>query len=132
MATKLTKPAKRGKINKFLGGKGRLCITATFNNTLITITDDQGNVVCWGSTGTSGFKGSRKSTPFAATTAIDKALKQAKELGLQQARVYIKGPGPGRDAVLRVLRGSGIKINLIADVTPMAHNGCRPKKQRRV
>jgi small subunit ribosomal protein S11 len=118
--------------NKFLGGKGRLCITATFNNTLITVTDDSGNVVCWGSTGSAGFKGSRKSTPFAATTAIDKVLKQAKALGLQRARVYIKGPGPGRDAVLRVLRTSGVKINLIADVTPMAHNGCRPKKQRRV
>lgn len=132
MATDAKPSTSRQTVNKFLAGKGRVCVTATFNNTLITATDDQGNVVCWGSTGSSGFKGSRKSTPFAATTAIDKVLKQARALGLQQARVYIKGPGPGRDAVLRVLRASGIKITLIADVTPMAHNGCRPKKQRRV
>jgi len=110
---------------------GHIYITATFNNTLITITDEDGNTVCWGSTGAVGFKGSRKSTPFAATTAIDKTITKAKELGLKQVRVYIKGPGPGRDAVLRVLRSAGIKIVQIADVTPIPHNGCRPKKRRR-
>ena len=123
---------KRFPVQKFTGGSGRVCIIATFNNTLITVTDDKGNVVCWGSTGAAGFKGSRKSTPFAATTAIDRTINKAKTLGLRQVRVYIKGPGPGRDAVLRVLRASGVKIGLIADVTPIPHNGCRPKKRRRV
>lgn len=111
---------------------GRIYVTATFNNTLITVTDDQGNVVCWGSAGSAGFKGSRKSTPFASTTAIEKVVNEARNLGLQRVRLYIKGPGPGRDAVLRVLRSSNFKISMIADVTPIAHNGCRPKKRRRV
>ncbi len=110
---------------------GRIYVSATFNNTLITVTDEVGNTVCWGSTGTAGFKGSRRSTPFAATTAIDKVITEAKEYGLKQARVFIKGPGAGRDAVLRVLRNSGIRVIQIADVTPMAHNGCRPRKRRR-
>ncbi len=117
---------------KIIGGSGRICITATFNNTLVTVTDDKGNVVCWGTTGSAGFKGSRKSTPFASTTAIEKTINQARTLGLQRVRVYIKGPGPGRDAVLRVLRASNLKVLMIADVTPLAHNGCRPKKRRRV
>lgn len=112
--------------------KGRIYITATFNNTLITVTDDNGNVVCWGSTGRSGFKGSRKSTPFAATTAVEDVIKRAKLLGLSETKVFIKGPGPGRDAALRVLRTSGIKISMIADITPIPHDGCRPKKRRRV
>lgn len=112
--------------------KGRIYITATFNNTLITVTDEQGNTVCWGTTGTAGFKGSRKSTPFAATTAVEAVLNKAKDQGLNQAQCFIKGPGPGRDAALRVLRASGIKISMIADVTPIPHNGCRPKKRRRV
>ncbi len=110
---------------------GRIYITASFNNTLISVTDVNGNVICWGSTGASGFKGSRKSTPFAATTAIDNVIKKAKELGLTTAQVFIKGPGPGRDAVLGVIRASGLKISQIADITPMPHNGCRPKKKRR-
>jgi len=122
-----TKPGR-----KIIGGSGRICITATFNNTLVTVTDDEGNVVCWGTTGSAGFKGSRKSTPFASTTAIEKTISQARTLGLQRVRVYIKGPGPGRDAVLRVLRASNLKVLMIADVTPLAHNGCRPKKRRRV
>lgn len=111
--------------------EGRIYVTATFNNTLITITDTRGNTIAWSSTGKVGFKGSRKSTPFAATTAIDRAVQDSKNLGLKEAEVYIKGPGPGRDSVLRVLRGSGIKITKIADVTPIPHNGTRPKKQRR-
>ncbi|MEK7513392.1 MAG: 30S ribosomal protein S11 [Patescibacteria group bacterium] len=109
---------------------GFIYITATFNNTLVSVTDTNGNVVAWGSTGSSGFKGSRKSTPFAATTAIDSVIKKAKTYGLTTAEVFIKGPGPGRDAVLGVLRASGLKITQIADVTPMPHNGCRPKKRK--
>ncbi len=110
---------------------GKIFITATFNNTLVSITNNQGDVIVWGSTGASGFKGSRKSTPFAATTAIDAVIKKAKEKGLSQAEVYIKGPGSGRDAALGVIRSSGLKITQIADITPMPHNGCRPKKRRR-
>lgn len=110
---------------------GRLYVTATFNNTLVTITDDKGNAVFSESTGSVGFKGSRKSTPYAATTAIDSVLQKARQAGLRQLKVYIKGPGVGRDATLRVIRGSGVKITQIADVTPIPHNGCRPKKQRK-
>jgi len=110
---------------------GHIYITATFNNTLISITDVNGNVICWGSTGTAGFKGSRKSTPFAATTAINNLVKKAKEMGLSSAQVFIKGPGSGRDAALGVIRASGLKITQIADITPIPHNGCRPKKKRR-
>lgn len=112
--------------------KGRLYITATFNNTLINVTDTSGNTICWGTTGTAGFKGSRKSTPFAATTAVEKVVEKAKSLGLEEVEVYIKGPGPGRDAALRVLRGAGLTITLIADVTPIPHDGPRAKKRRRV
>lgn len=111
---------------------GRIYVTATFNNTLINITDRKGNTVCWGTSGTAGFKNSRKSTPYAATTAVENVIKKAKLFGLIEAECYIKGPGPGRDAALRVLRGSGIKISMIADVTAIPHNGCRPKKRRRV
>ncbi|MFH0942854.1 MAG: 30S ribosomal protein S11 [Candidatus Beckwithbacteria bacterium] len=109
---------------------GNLYITATFNNTLATITDTNGNVVCWGSTGLSGFKGARKSTPFAATTAIESVVKKAKDFGLSSLQVFIKGPGAGRDAVLGVIKASGLKVTLIADITPMAHNGCRARKRR--
>ncbi len=112
--------------------KGRMYVTATFNNTLVTFTDSIGNAIAWGSTGKVGFKGSRKATPFAATTAVEHALASAKEQGLREVDVYIKGPGPGRDAALRVLRNSGVRITQIADVTPIPHNGCRPKKRRRV
>jgi len=110
---------------------GRIYVTATFNNTLITITDINGQVVCWGSTGASGFKGSRKSTPFAATTAMTSVIDKARDMGLKTVKVYIKGPGSGREAVLGVLRNSGLKIEQLADVTPIPHNGCRPKKRRR-
>jgi len=112
--------------------KGKMFVTATFNNTLITFTDTSGNTIAWGSTGKAGFKGSRKSTPFAATTAVEQVITTVKEKGLREVQVFIKGPGPGRDAALRVLRASGIKITMIADVTPIPHNGCRPKKRRRV
>lgn len=112
--------------------KGRVSITATFNNTLVTIADQAGNVVAWGSAGASGFKGARKSTPFAATTAVEAAARKAQALGIKEVEVYLKGPGSGRDAALRALKAAGMKLLLIADVTPMPHNGARPKKRRRV
>ncbi len=110
--------------------EGRIYILATFNNTVVTVTDTSGNVVGWSSTGKVGFKGSRKSTPFAATQAITAAVDAAKGMGLRQAAVYIKGPGPGRDAALRVLRTIGIKVTEMLDVTPIPHNGTRAKKPR--
>ncbi len=109
---------------------GRIYILATFNNTVVTVTDTSGNVINWSSTGKVGFKGSRKSTPFAATQAITAAVDAAKGMGLRQAAVYIKGPGPGRDAALRVLRTVGIKVTEMQDVTPIPHNGTRAKKPR--
>jgi small subunit ribosomal protein S11 len=112
---------------------GKVYISATFNNTLITITDASGDTVAWGSSGSSGFKGTRKSTPFAATTAVDRVIKEAQEVfGLKSVEVYVKGPGPGRDAALRAIRAAGLKISLIADITPIPHNGPRQKKKRRV
>lgn len=112
---------------------GKIFVSASFNNTLITVTDLSGDTLVWGSSGSSGFKGTRKSTPFAATTAVDRVVKEAKErFGLEEAEIYIKGPGPGRDASLRAIKSAGLKINIIADVTPMPHNGPRPKKKRRV
>lgn len=112
--------------------KGRVYITATFNNTLVTITDLKGNSLFWGSSGSVGFKGARKATPFAATTAVDAIARKATFGGLKEVEVYIKGPGAGRDAALRALKSSGLKLTMIADVTPMPHNGIRPKKKRRV
>jgi len=110
--------------------EGRIYVVATFNNTLITITDNSGNTVAWSSTGKVGFKGSRKSTPYAATQAITTAIDAAKLKGLRVATVFIKGPGPGRDAALRVLRSVGIKVTELQDVTPVPHNGTRAKKPR--
>ena len=111
---------------------GRVYVTATFNNTLVTITDNAGNTIFSGSSGGSGFKGARKSTPYAATTTVENVGRKAYDLGLRQIEVYIKGPGAGRDAALRGLKSLGFDITLIADVTPLAHNGPRPKKKRRV
>ena len=112
---------------------GKVYISASFNNTLVTITDEKGDVIAWGSSGNSGFKGTRKSTPFAATTAVDKVVKKAKEeFGVKEVEIYVKGPGAGRDAALRAIRSAGLKISLIADLTPIPHNGPRPKKKRRV
>jgi small subunit ribosomal protein S11 len=107
-------------------------IQATFNNTIITITDNQGNAVSWSSAGTSGFKGSRKSTPFAAQIAASNAAKKAKESGMKEISVYVKGPGSGRESAIRALQAAGLQITLIKDVTPVPHNGCRPPKRRRV
>jgi small subunit ribosomal protein S11 len=111
---------------------GKVFITATFNNTLVTITDGAGNTVAWSSSGAVGFKGARRATPFAATTAVETAGRKAMTAGVKEVEVYLKGPGSGRDAALRALKSIGMKMNLIADVTPMAHNGARPKKRRRV
>jgi small subunit ribosomal protein S11 len=111
--------------------KGRLYVSATFNNTLVSITDEKGDVLCWESTGGSGFSGSRKSTPYAATITVENAVNKAKNnYGMSQMEVYLKGPGPGRDVALRVLRAQGIKISMIADLTPVPHNGTRPRKAR--
>ena len=107
-------------------------IQSTFNNTIVTITDLTGNVISWASSGMSGFKGSRKGTPFAAQMAAESAVKKAREQGLRTVRVYVKGPGSGRESALRALQAAGLTISLIRDVTPIPHNGCRPPKRRRV
>lgn len=112
--------------------EGRVYVTATFNNTIVTITDKTGDTLFWGSAGTSGFRGARKSTPFAASSAIDSAAKKAAAAGLRSVEVYLKGPGPGRDAAVRALKSAGMDILQIAEVTPIPHNGSRPKKKRRV
>jgi len=111
---------------------GRAYIQSTFNNTIVTLTDPQGNVIAWGSSGTAGFKGSRKGTPYAAQLAARDAVQKAMEHGLRQVEVYVKGPGSGREAAIRSLQSSGLYITRIRDVTPIPHNGCRPPKRRRV
>ena len=111
---------------------GRAYIQSTFNNTIITLTDPNGNVLAWASAGTVGFKGSRKSTPYAAQVAADRAAKRGMEHGLRQVEVYVRGPGSGREAAIRSLQGAGIQVMSIRDVTPIPHNGCRPPKRRRV
>ncbi len=116
----------------FKSGQGRMYVTSTFNTTRITFTDIKGNVVVWSTAGTCGFKGSKRSTPFAATTIIEDGLRKAKAIGLTSVDVYLKGPGTGKDAALRVLKQSGLDINLLADITPIPHNGCRSRKPRKV
>ena len=111
---------------------GRAYIQSTFNNTLVTLTDPQGNVLAWGSSGSAGFKGSRKGTPYAAQLAAQDAARKGMVHGLRQVDVYVKGPGSGRETAIRALQGSGIQITSIRDVTPIPHNGCRPPKRRRV
>ncbi len=112
--------------------EGAVHIQSTFNNTIITITDTKGNAISWASAGELGFKGSRKSTPFAAQTASETAAKLAMEHGLKKVEVYVKGPGSGRESAIRALETCGLQITLIRDVTPIPHNGCRPPKRRRV
>ena len=112
--------------------KGQVHVMASFNNTIITVTDMQGNTVAWGSAGSVGFKGSRKSTPFAARLAAEQAGKAAQQLGIQEVDIFIKGPGPGRENAIRAIQALGIKVRSIADITPIPHNGCRPPKKRRV
>lgn len=119
-------------IKKAVSSSGRVYVTATFNNTLVTITDNSGNAILSGSSGGSGFKGARKSTPYAATATVENVGRKAWDLGMRQIEVNIKGPGAGRDAALRALKSVGFEIVSIADVTPIAHNGPRPKKKRRV
>jgi small subunit ribosomal protein S11 len=111
---------------------GVVHIQSTFNNTIVTITDAGGNVVSWSSAGVQGFKGSRKSTPFAAQLAAEDAAKKAMEHGMKSVEVYVKGPGPGRESALRSLQAAGFNVTMIKDVTPIPHNGCRPPKRRRV
>ncbi len=112
--------------------EGRAYIQSTFNNTIVTITDMDGNVVAWGSSGTAGFKGSRKGTPYAAQLAARDAAQRAMSDGLRRVEVYIKGPGSGREAAIRALQATGLTVTAIRDVTPIPHNGCRPKGRRRV
>ena len=111
---------------------GKAYIQSTFNNTVITLTDPNGNVISWASAGTAGFKGSRKSTPYAAQVAADNAARRAMDHGLRQVEVLVRGPGSGREAAIRSLQGAGIQVSSIRDVTPIPHNGCRPPKRRRV
>ncbi len=136
MADKQTKKTTTKKTKKvpafFKSGQGRMYVMSTFNTTRVTFTDVNGNVVSWSSAGTCGFKGSKRSTPFAATTIIEEGLRRAKTAGLTSVAVYLKGPGTGKDAAIRVLKTSGLDISLLADITPIPHNGCRPKKPRRV
>ncbi len=131
MAEKKKKPGSRRRERKSIPA-GRAYIQSTFNNTLVTITDPEGNVIAWGSSGTSGFKGSRKGTPYAAQMAARDATRKAMVHGLRQAEVYVKGPGSGREAAIRSLQSSGLFITGIRDVTPIPHAGCRPPKKRRV
>jgi len=111
---------------------GQAHIHATFNNTIVTLTDQQGNAVSWASAGTAGFKGSRKSTPYAARVAGQQAAETAQQHGMMEVDVLVKGPGPGREAAIRAILSSGLKVRSITDVTPIPHNGCRPRKKRRV
>lgn len=127
------KVVKAKKVKKVTTtGMGRVYVNTTFNNTIVTVTNEKGDAISWSSSGNVGFKGTRKSTPFAATQAVDEALKKAKEIGLHTVEVYIKGPGVGRDSSLRAVRASGLSISMIADITPIPHNGPRMKKRRRV
>ena len=125
------KGVKKKKERKVIG-EGIAHIQSTFNNTMISITDVSGNVVAWTSAGTQGFKGSRKSTPFAAQVAAENVARKAMDMGGKKIDVYVKGPGPGRESAIRALQAAGLEVNLIRDVTPLPHNGCRPPKKRRV
>jgi len=111
---------------------GRAYIQSTFNNTIVTLTDPEGNVIAWGSSGTVGFKGSRKGTPYAAQMAAQQTAKKAADNGVREIDVFLKGPGPGREAAIRSLQAAGLRVRSITDITPIPHNGCRPPKKRRV
>lgn len=126
----MARPAKK-KVKKTVA-KGVVHVRATFNNTIVTITDQQGNALCWASAGTIGYKGSRKSTPFAAQRAGERAASMAGRFGLKEVEVRLKGPGSGRESAVRAIRSAGLDIRAIEDVTPIPHNGCRPRKRRRV
>lgn len=130
MARRTTTRVKRREKKNIQQGIAH--IKSTFNNTIVSITDRQGNAIAWASAGTSGFKGSRKSTPFAAQQAAETAARSAMEHGLKEVECYVKGPGAGREAAIRSLQAAGLEVSLIKDVTPIPHNGCRPPKRRRV
>ncbi|MCS7242061.1 MAG: 30S ribosomal protein S11 [Candidatus Caldatribacterium sp.] len=128
----MAKPSRKKKRERRLVREGVAHIKSTFNNTIVSITDRQGNVIAWASGGTVGFKGTKKGTPFAAQLAAEQAAKKAMDLGLREVDVLVKGPGAGRETAIRALQAAGLIINSIKDVTPIPHNGCRPPKQRRV
>jgi small subunit ribosomal protein S11 len=130
--TRRTGPARPSKKEGKGVTHGIACIQATFNNTIVTIADGTGNTVAWASAGSVGFKGSRKSTPFAAQMASESAAQKAMAQGMKEVKVYVKGPGAGREAAIRSLQAAGLEITAIKDVTPIPHNGCRPRKRRRV
>jgi small subunit ribosomal protein S11 len=134
MAQSVRSTRRKGGVRKVKRtlSSGQVHVFATFNNTIVTITDSQGNTVAWGSAGSAGFKGSRKSTPFAARLAAEQAIKAAVAMGLQEVELYVKGPGPGRESAIRAVQAQGLKVVSITDVTPVPHNGCRPPKKRRV
>ncbi|KXG74757.1 30S ribosomal protein S11 [Thermotalea metallivorans] len=132
VAKKAVKKVRKRRRERKNIERGQAHIQSTFNNTIVTLTDLQGNAISWASAGALGFKGSRKSTPFAAQMAAETAAKAAMEHGLRTVEVYVKGPGAGREAAIRSLQAAGLEINLIKDVTPVPHNGCRPPKRRRV
>ncbi|OGH21671.1 MAG: 30S ribosomal protein S11 [Candidatus Levybacteria bacterium RIFCSPLOWO2_01_FULL_38_13] len=132
MAKKIEAVKSKKKTGATVTEHGRIYITSTFNNTLVNVTNNKGDTISWGSSGAAGFKGTRKSTPYAATVAMEQAVKKAVEKGLKIVDVYIKGPGSGRDSALRAVRSGGLSISLISDITPIPHNGPRPKKKRRV
>ncbi len=130
--SKTTTRRKSARKAKRTLSSGQVHIAATFNNTIVTVTDSAGNTVAWGSAGSAGFKGSRKSTPFAARLAAEQAIKAAMAMGLQEVQVFVKGPGPGRESAIRAVQSMGLKVSSITDTTPVPHNGCRPPKKRRV
>ena len=132
MAQKKRGGRRTGRRERRLVSRGRVYVQSTFNNTIITVTDPQGNVLTWGSAGTAGFTGSRKSTPYAAQRAAEQTAKRALDLGMREIDLFVKGPGPGREAAIRSLQGAGLQVLSITDVTPIPHNGCRPPKKRRV
>ena len=132
MAKAVTKKATRRRREKKNIERGAAHLQSTFNNTIVTITDVQGNALSWASAGGLGFRGSKKSTPFAAQTAAETAAKAAMEHGLKTVEVYVKGPGSGRESAIRALQTAGLEVTMIKDITPIPHNGCRPPKQRRV
>lgn len=129
---KVTKTTKKRKSVKTIPASGRVYVTAGFNNTLITITNENGDTLFSGSAGKSGFKGSRKSTPYAATMAAQEVAEKAKGLGMQEVAVFVNGPGSGRIAAIKALKLAGLKVSAISDITSIPHNGCRPKKRRRI
>jgi small subunit ribosomal protein S11 len=132
VAKQAAAPVTKKKKKVHVDANGRAYVRATFNNTIITLTDTYGNVISWSTSGKNGFKGSRKSTPFAAQVAAEAAAKEAYDLGLRRVEVFIKGPGGGREAAVRSLQTAGLEVTMIRDVTPVPHNGCRPPKRRRV